>query len=118
MGNKILLAAVLLCAAALLFPTPAAAQTSGPAMRFPSPDIERPISWVPLAKYIPEKSPLGDPVAEASKALAMVGGAVFRPAPVAYQKMTLPDPFENRHLLRLPGVVAEEPAPPLLLPKK
>jgi hypothetical protein len=118
MTKKILVAAVLLCAAALLFPTSAAAQTSGPALRFPSPETERPISWVPLAKYTPEKSPLGDPVAEASKALAMVGGVVFRPAPVAYQKMALPDPFENRHLLRLPSVVAEEAAPPLLLPKK
>jgi hypothetical protein len=113
MAKNFLLGAVLLCCA-----TTASAQTTGPAMRFPSPEAERPISWVPLAKYTPEKASLGDPIAEKSKALAMVGGFVFRPSPVGYQKMPQTDPFENRHLLRMPVVVPEEAAPPLLLPRK
>jgi hypothetical protein len=102
----------------LLLPAAAWGQTKGPAMKFPSPDAERLPSWTPLGKYIADKGLPGDPVAEASKAL--VGGAAtaFRPTPATYQKMTTPDPFENRHGLRVPTVVPEEPAPPLLLPRK
>jgi hypothetical protein len=118
MARKMLLGGVLLGWAVLAFPQAARAQTRGPAMTFPSPEAERPISWAPLDKYTLEKSPLGDPVAEASKVLAMAGAPVFRPSPVAYQKMMLPDPFAYRHLLRMPVVVPEEAAPPVLLPRK
>jgi hypothetical protein len=87
-------------------------------MVYPSPEVERPISWSSLSKYLAEKSPLGDPIAEPSKKLAMAGSVAFLPSPAGYLKMAVPDPFENRHVLRMPGVVPEEPMPPLLLPKR
>jgi hypothetical protein len=71
-----------------------------------------------LSKQVSEKTGLADPVAEASQAL--VGGAaiVVRPVPAAYQKVTVPDPFENRHLIRVRTPIPEEPAPPLILPRR
>jgi hypothetical protein len=113
---KKLLLAVVLCG--LAFPPTASAQSNEGAMRFPSPQSERPIPCIALSKYVAEKSPLGDPLAEASKKLVGAASVVFRPTPVAYTKMTVSDPFENRHLLQMPAAVPEEPMPPLLLPKK
>jgi hypothetical protein len=115
MAKKLLLA-VVLCG--LAFPTTASAQSKEGAMRFPSPQSERPITWITLSRYVAEKSPIGDPIAEASKKLVGAASVVFRPTPAAYMKMTVSDPFENRHLLQMPTAVPEEPMPPLLLPKK
>jgi hypothetical protein len=114
MTMKALLAVLVMAA----LPVAVAAQGKETNMRFPSPETERSISWGWLGRYVAEKSPVGDPVTEASKKMATTGAAVIRPAPAPYQKLTGTDPFENRHLLRMPGVVPEEAMPPLLLPKK
>jgi hypothetical protein len=118
LAKRILLGGIVLGCGSLALPATAVAQTKGPAMTFPSSETERPMSWGLLSRYLAEKSPLGDPIAEASKNLTMAGGVPFRPAPAAYLKMQTPEPFANRHLLRIPVVVPEEAAPPLLLPKR
>jgi hypothetical protein len=118
MSTKLLLGAVVLGLSSLVFPAAAAAQTKGPAMVYPSPEMAGPISWSSLSKYLAEKAPLTDPIAEQSKKAAMASSVVIQSAPAAYLKMSVPDPFENRNVLRMPSVIPEEPMPPLLLPKK
>jgi len=115
MVKRSLLYAVL---AGLTLPAAALSQTKDAPMRFPPPEPQQPITWGILSRYVPEKSAPGDPIAEASKKLAVAGGVVFRPTPAAYVRTTVPDLFENRHLLRMPATVPEEPMLPLLFPRK
>ena len=92
-------------------------QAKGPSMPYPPRDVERPITLPPLGKYQPDKVGATDPVAEASQSLVGRVGVVARPA-TPFLRMTVPDPFEYRNLLRLPAPVPEETMPPLLVPRK
>ena len=94
-------------------------QVKGPAMPYPPREAERGISPPLLGRYQPEKTANADAVAEASQVLVGKAAVAVRPNPVAFMRTTTaPDPFEHRNLVRLPGPVPEEPAPPLLLPRK
>ena len=97
----------------------AAAQVKGPAMPYPPREPERAVPLPLLGRYQPEKVANMDAVAEASGRLVGKAAVPVRPNPVAFARMTtVPDPFENRNLLRVPAPVPEEAAPPLLLPRK
>src|SRR5262245_32337031 len=97
----------------------AAAQVKGPTMPYPPRGSEKSIPLPLLGRYQPEKAANVDPVAEASGRLVGKAAVPVRPNPVAFARMmTVPDPFENRNLLRVPVPVPEEAAPPLLLPRK
>jgi hypothetical protein len=71
-----------------------------------------------LTSAEPEKAGKTDPVAETSQGMIGKFTVTTRPAPAPFVRLVVPDPFENRHLLRGVPVIPEEPAPPLLLPRK
>jgi hypothetical protein len=105
--------------AALLASVPQAGeQTKTPVMPYPPRDAERPIPLPVLGKYEPDKAGKNDPVAEASK--SMVGNVIVtaRPQPAPFVRQVVPDPFENRNLVRVPNPVPEDPVLPLVLPRK
>jgi hypothetical protein len=93
-------------------------QTKGPAMPYPPKDAERPLALPHLGKHEPDKAGKTDPVAEASQGMIGKFAVTTRPVPAPFVRMVVPDPFENRNLLRIASPVPEEPAPPLLLPRK
>ena len=96
----------------------APAQTKGPAMPYPPRDAERPLSLPVVSKHEPDKAGKTDPVAEASQGMIGKFTATARPTPAPFVRLVVPDPFENRNLLRGVPPIPEEPAPPLLLPRK
>src|SRR5262249_32571607 len=92
----------------------AAAQVKGPAMPYPPRESEKSMPLRLWGRYQPEKAANVDPVAEASARLVGKATVPVRHNPVAFARMTtVPDPFENRNLLRVPAPVPEEAAPPL-----
>jgi hypothetical protein len=101
-----------------VLPASASAQIKGPVMPYPPRDAERPLALPPLSKHAPEKGGKTDPVAEASA--GMVGKFIVttRPSLAPFVRMVVPDPFENRNLLRGVAPIPEEPSPPILLPRK
>jgi hypothetical protein len=85
---------------------------------YPPRDAARPVSLPAVTRYVPDKPYSGDPVTDASRALVTGGNVTVRPAAAAYQRWTVADPFENRQLVRPRPPIAEEAAPPLILPRK
>jgi hypothetical protein len=87
-------------------------------MPYPPRDAERPLALPLVGKYASDKVGKNDPVAEASQGMVATFTVTGRPAPAPFVRMVVPDPFENRNLLRVTNPVPEESAPPLLLPRK
>jgi hypothetical protein len=109
---------VLIAGLLALLPANASAQIKGPVMPYPPGDAERPVPLPPLGKHEPANTGKTDPVAEASGAMVGKFTVSTRPTPAPYVRMVVPDPFENRNLLRGVAPIPEEPAPPLVLPRK
>jgi hypothetical protein len=101
-----------------ILPVSASAQLKGPAMPYPPRDAAWPLILPPLGKHEPEKGGKTDPVAEASAGMVGKFTVTARPTPAPFVRMVVPDPFENRNLLRGVAPIPEEPSPPLLLPRK
>jgi hypothetical protein len=92
-------------------------QTRGPAMPYPPAGADKPISVPGLGKYQPDKG-AADPVAEASRGMIGWFTVTTKPSPAPYVRSFVADPFENRNLLQVQQPLPEEPAPPLLMPRK
>lgn len=103
---------------AVLSPGVAAAQVKGPATPYPPPSAEKPLPVPELGKYQPEKAATIDVVAEASQALVTRNAVAVKATPAPFLRLSVPDPFENRNLLRVVAPVPEDPTPPLVLPRK
>jgi hypothetical protein len=80
---------------------------SAPPQAVPLPTLATPAS---------DRASLADPTAGASSAAAVAAPLPSRATPAPYQRLALPDPYENRRPLRLP-VPDEEPTPVAAAPK-
>lgn len=107
--------AALLCSAAPEPPRPAPAAR----VHVPSMDVNKPMSVPILAKPLPDRAPVDDVTADASNAAAISATMPQRTKPAPFQKVSLPDPFENRKPVA-PAVSSSEQVPNSTpsLPKK
>jgi hypothetical protein len=79
-------------------------------VRLPSPDLSRPLPLPVLAQPLPDRAPVTDPTAEASRSAALAGKVP--PAALApFLRLNLPDPFEHRHEIRLRKPPKEDEMP-------
>jgi hypothetical protein len=109
---------LLLAALLALSPETASAQVKGPVTPYPPPAAQKPLPLPELGKYQPEKAAATDLVSEASQALVTRNAVAVKATPAPFVRLAVPDPFENRNLLRVVAPVPEEAAPPLVLPRK
>jgi hypothetical protein len=90
---------------------------AGERVRLPSEDVDRPVPLPLLGQASPDRAPLDDPTAEASQAAALAAAMPQRTTPAPFLKLTLPDPFENRQVVRLPALPPEVPTPVAAAPR-
>jgi hypothetical protein len=93
-------------------PVPPQAQVlpAGGRIRVSAPDPNQPIPLPILAQPVPDRASLEDATAEVSTAAALAAPLPRRTAPAPFQRLKLPEPYENRRPLSLP--VPEEKATP------
>jgi hypothetical protein len=98
--------AALLCSAAAepSKPVPAAR------IHVPSMDVNKPMPVPILAKPLPDRASVDDITSDASNAAAVSATMPERTKPAPFQKVTLPDPFENRKPVA-PAVTTSEQVP-------
>jgi hypothetical protein len=90
---------------------------AGEPVRLPSDDVNRPVPLPLLGQATPDRAPLDDPTSEASQTAALAAAMPQRTTPAPFVKLTLPDPFENRQVVRLPAVPPEETTPVTATPR-
>jgi hypothetical protein len=86
-------------------------------VRLPSVDVTRPPALPPLAQPLPDREPLTDPTAFASRQAALAAPAPSRSAPAPFVREGLPDPFENVHPVRLRTPPPEDGSPYVAQPR-
>jgi hypothetical protein len=84
---------------------------AGERVRLPSEDVNRPVPLPPLGQPAPDRAPLDDPTADASLAAALAARMPERTTPAPFVKLDVPDPFENRHAVRLPALPPDASVP-------
>jgi hypothetical protein len=77
----------------------------------PSPDLNRPVPLPALSRPLPDKPPLGDPTRPVSQSAILSGAMPARTAPAAFLRLFLPDPDENRGVIRFPALDQKETLP-------
>jgi len=77
----------------------------------PSPDLNRPVPLPALSQPLPDKPPLGDPTRPVSQSAVLSGPMPARTAPAAFLRLFLPDPDENRGVIRFPALDQKETLP-------
>jgi hypothetical protein len=91
---------------------------AGARARFASDDPEIPPPLPVLARPVPDRAPLDDATTEASAEAALAAPLPERTTPAPYQRLAVPDPYENRRPLSLPlppegeEPISGAPAPP------
>jgi|SRR5262245_9297946 len=91
---------------------------AGTRIRLESMDVNKPIPLPILGQAQPDRAPLTDPTFEASLAAALAGQVPARRAPAPFLRLTLPDPFEHTHAVRLRTALPEAPSPPNAQPRR
>jgi hypothetical protein len=89
----------------------AAPLPEGQRARQPRQDVTLPAPLPVLAVPLPDRASLDDPTVEASFEAALRAAAPQRNRPVPFQKVVLPDPFENRRAVNPPQVPPEDGVP-------
>jgi hypothetical protein len=74
----------------------------GDRIRLSSVNVNQPVPLPILALPTADRAPLDDPTVDASAAAALAAAMPQRTNPIAYFRLTLPDPFANRQSLLLP----------------
>ncbi len=107
-GRRVLLTLLVLGLSGLLL-----AQTLPPGAKPGSAeDSSKPIALPVLARPVPERAALEDPTRDASAAAAVAAPIPQRTRPLPFQRLSVPDPFENRGPVQL----KEEPPEDSTLP--
>jgi hypothetical protein len=88
------------------------------ALRRRGPNLDEPPPLPLLASYQPDRTPLADATAEASRASILAKTPSLRAEPAPFIPWNLPDPFENRDAIRLANTPAEDPNPPAPVVRK
>jgi hypothetical protein len=83
----------------------------GERIRLASPDVNQPIPLRPLAQKQAEPMSSEDPTGEMSLAAALAAAPPKRAVPAPFLRLTVPDPFEHRHAVRLRIELPEDSAP-------
>jgi hypothetical protein len=86
-------------------------------VRISSVDVNQPPPLPILAQPVPDRASLDDATGDASAAAVLSGTMPERANPVPFQKLTIPDPFENRLPVQLKEIPAEDPQPVVASPK-
>ncbi len=89
---------------------------AGARVRWPSPDVNQPIPLPILAQPIPDRVPLDDPTVAVSHSAALAETFPGRTDSAPFLRLTLPDPFEHRNVIRLRKPLEEEGIPFSVLP--
>jgi hypothetical protein len=84
-------------------------------VHLPGPDIVHPVPLPILAQAQPDRVPLTDPTVEASLAMVLAKSVPERTTPAPFERLNLPDPFENREAAALASPPAEDPTPPVMV---
>ena len=74
---------------------------AGPKIAWPSPDVNQPIPLPILARPVVDRASLDDPSGDASQAAALASTVPGRTTPAPFLRLSLPDPFEHRNVVRL-----------------
>jgi len=82
-----------------------------------SADVNKPMPLPLLARPVTDRASLEDPTTEASAAAATAATVPQRTNPVPFQRLSVPDPFENRGTIQLKETPAEDTTPPLASPR-
>jgi len=82
----------------------------------PAPDVRQPAPLPPLATPVPDRASLEDPTRDAADAAASAATPPQRRQPVPFQRVSLPDPFENRRVIR-PPALGPESVPAVTVPR-
>ena len=90
---------------------------AGELVRAPSVDVNRPPPLPGLGGPALDRAPLDDPTADGSLAAALAAAPPERTAPAPFQKLTVPDPFEHRQVVRLHTTPAEDTTPVAAAPR-
>jgi hypothetical protein len=85
-----------------------AALPEGERVRTPSEDVKVPPPLPRLATPLPDRASLEDPTQDVSSAAVVAAPPPVRKLPVPFQRVNLPDPFENRTAIRPPPLGEEE----------
>jgi hypothetical protein len=89
---------------------------AGDRVRLPGPDVNQPAPLPLLAVPAPDRT-TDDPTADFSSAAAQSASVPVRTAPAPFVKLSLPDPFENRDVIRLRQTPPEKDEPVSATPK-
>jgi hypothetical protein len=85
-------------------------------VRVPSPDVNKTLDVPILAQEVPDRASLDDPTTEASTALSLAAVMPQRATQAPFQRVNLPDPFENSQAVKLRQFPDEDKAPPGIAP--
>jgi hypothetical protein len=86
-------------------------------IRLPSPDVNAPVPLPILARPATDHAPLGDPTPDISLAAVLAQPVPVRMTPTPFVRLNLPDPFEHAQAVRLHNPPAEDPTPPVMVPR-
>jgi hypothetical protein len=76
-----------------------------------APEVRLAVRLPSLSQPPVDRASLDDPTADISVATSLASAPPERKAPAPFLRVTLPDPFEHHHPLRLRIAPAEEPLP-------
>ncbi len=80
-------------------------------------DVNRPPPLPMLGRPVSDRASLEDPTTDAAAAAATAATVPQRTNPVPFQRLSVPDPFENRGPVQLKETPAEDATPPLAAPR-
>jgi len=89
-------------------------------VRIESEDVARPVALPRQAQPLSDRAAVADPTADVSRSAALSAPLPERETPAPFQRITLPDPFENQETVKLNVPDGEETLPDgtVRLPKK
>jgi hypothetical protein len=89
-------------------PLSSGAMPQGERVRTPAQDVKVPPPLPRVATPVPDRASLEDPTQDLSAAAVQTAQPTVRHVPVPFQRVNLPDPFENRNVARPPPLGEEE----------
>lgn len=85
-------------------------------VRLPSLNAELALAVPVLGQEVPDRASLDDPTSEASMVLSLAAVMPQRTKPAPFERVNLPDPFENTQVVKLRELPKEDQAPPGIPP--
>jgi hypothetical protein len=91
---------------------------TGTRLRLPSVDVNVPPPLPALTQGpVPDRASLDDPTADAAGAAVLAAPLPERINPAPFQRLAVPDPYENRRVLQVEAMPPERNDPPVTLPE-